>query len=110
EPIRHSLLEIFQHAGLASRHANRQCLAIRYLELNDVSAVRLRAVDHDPVSATLRCHAHLRRSFDQSSSASRFTSGASAFFILSQSGERPERYGESLRFETMPSSPSLQAW
>src|SRR5262249_16020300 len=27
----------------------------------------------------------------QSSSASRFTAGASAFFILSQSGERPER-------------------
>jgi hypothetical protein len=26
----------------------------------------------------------------QSSSASRFTAGASAFFILSQSGERPE--------------------
>jgi hypothetical protein len=26
-----------------------------------------------------------------SSSASRFTAGASAFFILSQSGERPER-------------------
>jgi hypothetical protein len=28
---------------------------------------------------------------DQSSSASRFTAGAFAFFILSQSGERPER-------------------
>jgi hypothetical protein len=28
----------------------------------------------------------------QSSSASRFTAGASAFFILSQSGERPERW------------------
>jgi hypothetical protein len=27
----------------------------------------------------------------QSSSASRFTAGASEFFILSQSGERPER-------------------
>jgi hypothetical protein len=27
----------------------------------------------------------------QSSSASRFTAGASGFFILSQSGERPER-------------------
>jgi hypothetical protein len=36
-------------------------------------------------------HAHLQRSFDQSSSASRFTAGASEFFILSQSGERPER-------------------
>ena len=35
----------------------------------------------------------------QSSSASRFTAGAFAFFILSQSGERPERVTESLRFE-----------
>src|SRR5262249_41187757 len=45
----------------------------------------------------------------QSSSASRFT-GAFEFFILSQSGERPERYIESLRFDTIPSSPILQAW
>ena len=45
----------------------------------------------------------------QSSSASRFTAGAARFFILSQSGERPERYIESLRFDTMPSRPSLQA-
>ena len=44
-----------------------------------------------------------------SSSSSRFTAGASAFFILSQSGERPERYGEPFRFDTMPSSPSLHA-
>jgi hypothetical protein len=29
--------------------------------------------------------------FPQSSSASRFTAGAAGFFILSQSGERPER-------------------
>jgi hypothetical protein len=36
-----------------------------------------------------------------SSSSSRFTAGASAFFILSQSGERPERYGEPFRFDTM---------
>jgi hypothetical protein len=46
----------------------------------------------------------------QSSSSSRFTAGAAAFLILSQSGERPERYIESLRFDTMPSSPILQAW
>src|SRR5262249_13201495 len=46
----------------------------------------------------------------QSSSTSRFTAGASGFFILSQSGERPERYIDSLRFDTMPSRPSLQAW
>jgi hypothetical protein len=35
----------------------------------------------------------------QSSSASRFMAGASEFFILSQSGERPERERESLHFE-----------
>src|SRR5262245_19837945 len=46
----------------------------------------------------------------QSSSSSRFTAGAAAFLILSQSGERPERYIESFRFDTMPSSPILQAW
>ena len=46
----------------------------------------------------------------QSSSASCFTAGAFAFFILSQSGERPERYIEPLRFDTMPlTSPILQA-
>src|SRR5215813_2566553 len=42
-------------------------------ELNDVGAVILRPVDHDPVLAARRSHAHLRRSFDQSSSASRVT-------------------------------------
>src|SRR5262249_11258879 len=47
-------------------------------------------------------------SLPQSSSAS-ITAGAAAFFILSQSGERPELYIESLRFDTMPSSPILQA-
>src|SRR5262249_6579705 len=30
--------------------------------------------------------------------------------FLSQSGERPERYIEASRFDTMPSSPILQAW
>jgi hypothetical protein len=35
----------------------------------------------------------------QSSSASRFMAGASEFFILSQSGERPERERESFHFE-----------
>src|SRR5215471_15030792 len=36
---------------------------------------------HNAVLAARRSHAHLRRSFDQSSSASRFTAGASEFFI-----------------------------
>src|SRR5262245_53985553 len=44
---------------------------------------------------------HRRFLWPHSSSASRFTAGAFAFFILSQSGDRPERYGESLRFETI---------
>jgi hypothetical protein len=46
----------------------------------------------------------------QSYSASRRTASHAGFFILSQSGDRPDRYCESLRFETMPSntiSPSL---
>src|SRR6516165_5062809 len=46
----------------------------------------------------------------QSSSAFRFTAGASEFFILSQSGKRPEQWTESLRFETMLSRPSLETW
>jgi hypothetical protein len=46
----------------------------------------------------------------QSSSASRCTAGAAGFLLLIQSRERPERYGEPRRFETMPSRPSLQAW
>jgi hypothetical protein len=37
----------------------------------------------------INCHAN--PPYLQSSSASRFTAGASEFFILSQSGERPER-------------------
>jgi hypothetical protein len=35
-----------------------------------------------------------KRHLPQSSSASRLTAAQAAFFILSQSGERPERYGE----------------
>src|SRR6516162_3271497 len=45
----------------------------------------------------------------QSSSASRFTAGAFGFLTLTQCGERPELYGESSRFDTMPSQPSVQA-
>jgi hypothetical protein len=41
--------------------------------------------------------------FPQSSSASFLTAGDFGFFSLIQSGERPERYGESSRFEMMPS-------
>src|SRR5262245_2901084 len=73
---------------------DRQRLAVRNAKLNDIGAVALRTVDHDAVLAAQRSHAQLRRSFDQSSSASRFTAGAFAFFILSQSGERPEMMQE----------------
>src|SRR5262249_31811455 len=55
-------------------------------ELNDVGPVILLPVDHDPV---LPRHRHFF--LPHSSSASRFTAGAFAFFILSQSGERRER-------------------
>jgi hypothetical protein len=41
--------------------------------------------------------------------ASRLTAGACGFLLLIQCGERPERYCESLRFDTMPSRPSIQA-
>jgi hypothetical protein len=49
---------------------------------------------------------HLRGLLLHSSSASRFTAGASEFFILSQSGERLERYVESFRFDTILRAPS----
>src|SRR5262249_53272956 len=35
--------------------------------VDDISAVRLRTIDHDAVSAAFRCHAHRQRSFPQSS-------------------------------------------
>src|SRR6516164_10403218 len=101
---------MLEYAGLSSRHADRQRLAVCHAKLDDIGAVALRTVDHNAVLAARRSHAHLPRSFDQSSSASRFTAAASGFFILSQSGERPERYIESFRFDTMPSSPILHAW
>src|SRR5262249_10400671 len=46
----------------------------------------------------------------QSSSSSRRTASHAGFLLLSQSGERPERYIDVFRFETMPSRPILQAW
>src|SRR5262249_21374756 len=78
QPIRHALLEMPDHGRLGSWDRDCQRLACGRSELNDVGAVILRPVDHDPVLAARRRHAHLRRSFDQSSSASRFTAGASS--------------------------------
>lgn len=40
---------------------------------------------------------------------SRPSAGAAGFLILSQYSDRPERYGEPSRFDTIPSQPSLQA-
>jgi hypothetical protein len=45
QPIGHSLLEVFEHAGLSSWHADRQRLAVSGPEFDDIGAVRLRAVD-----------------------------------------------------------------
>src|SRR5215472_15326914 len=73
--VRHARLEMLEDAGLSSRHADRQRLAVCHAKLDDIGAVALRAEDHDTVLANRRSHAHLRRSFDQSSSASRFTAG-----------------------------------
>jgi hypothetical protein len=43
----------------------------------------------------------------QSSSFSRFTAGASEFFILSQSGDRPERVGRILALRDNAFEPHL---
>src|SRR5262245_14240767 len=71
KPVRHARLEMLEYAGLSSRRADRQRLAVCHAKLDDISAVALRTVDHDAVLAARRGHAHLRRSFDQSSNASR---------------------------------------
>jgi hypothetical protein len=44
----------------------------------------------------------------QSSSVSRRTASHCGFFDLSQTFDGPDRYGESIRFETMPSRPNRQ--
>src|SRR5262249_61283380 len=72
---------------LACRDRDCQRLARRRSELDDIGPVALRAEDHDPVVA-----GHYSRPvLWHSSSASRFTAAAPGFFILSQSGERPQR-------------------
>src|SRR5262249_60347045 len=55
----------------------------------DAFAVRGPRIDAEGKVRSQR--AHLRPLLPHSSSSSRFSAGASAFFILSQSGERPER-------------------
>src|SRR5215469_16321409 len=60
QPVRHARLEMLEYAGLSSRHADRQRLAVRDAKLDDVGAVGVGAVDHDAVLAARRSHAHLR--------------------------------------------------
>jgi len=86
QPVGHALLEVSDYRCLSPGDRGRECLARSRSELDDVRAVSLRAVDHDMVLAAYR-----RFFLLHSSSSSRFTAGAAAFFILSQSGERPER-------------------
>jgi hypothetical protein len=43
-------------------------------------------------------------------SRNRRIAGLSGFFTFSQSREAPDRYGDASRFDTMLSSPILQAW
>src|SRR5215472_7360316 len=69
--------EMLEYAGLCSWHADRQRFAVCHAKLDDVGTVAFRTVDHDAVLAARRSDAHLRGSFYQSSSASRFTAGAS---------------------------------
>src|SRR5262249_51401286 len=86
EILSHKAREMPDHGRLRSWDRYGQRLARGRSELDDVRAIILRPVDHDPVLAR---HRHFFS--PHSSSASRFTAGAFAFFILRQSGERPER-------------------
>src|SRR5262245_18780948 len=53
---------MLEYAGLSSRHADRQRLAVCHAKLDDIGAVGLRTVDHNAVLAARWNHAHLRRS------------------------------------------------
>src|SRR5262249_26017577 len=60
QPVRHARLEMLEYAGLSSRHADRQRLAVCHAKLDDIGAVGLRTVDHNAVLAARWSHAHLR--------------------------------------------------
>jgi len=98
------VLLIKSRGGLHAHHLSKPCFKAR-----DDGRRRFCWQEDSPrlqANVTLRAASSWRTLC----SSSRFTAGAARFFILSQSGERPERYIESLRFDTMPSSPILQAW
>src|SRR5262249_44416526 len=82
----------------------------RGLGRTSIRANTLGAVNVPDGTSGAKAHAYHQRPPIQSSSASRFTAAASAFFILSQSDERKEREAGTLRCETMPSRPRLKAW
>src|SRR5262249_51886891 len=77
QAIGHALLKVPDHRRLACRDRDCQRLAPSRFELDDIGPIALRAEDHDPVVAS-----HYRRLvLCYSSSASRFTAGASEFFF-----------------------------
>src|SRR5262249_27994597 len=77
QAIGHALLKVPDHRRLACRDRDCQRLAPSRSELDDIGPIAPRAEDHDPVVAS-----HYRRLvLCYSSSASRFTAGASEFFF-----------------------------
>ena len=122
--IRHARLKVPDYCRLGSRietlyraHANGTVLiAVDYIAVvprrvhsgnptpSEKDRPALGGVAFSLRAGSERVLSHLLKS----SSTSRFTAGAFVFFILSHSGERPERYVEPFRFETVPSRPSLQ--
>lgn len=93
---------------------------VRYRKYRDVAAAVIVEIFDPPITLCLAIFKTLMSESNricsmiaiyhvQSSSASRVTAGALGFFTLTQCAERPERYGEPSRFDTMPSQPSAQA-
>ena len=41
QPVRHARLEMLEYAGLSSRHADRQRLAVYHAKLDDIGALAL---------------------------------------------------------------------
>jgi hypothetical protein len=75
-------------------------------EIETMEMVSLRPEDHG-LPSTFRSHVVTRH--DQKlPSIIRIAAAAFGFLTLIQLFEGPERYGASIRFETMPSRPSLQ--
>jgi hypothetical protein len=81
-----------------------RCLDISWLSVhNDQAGVKMPRAE-----LTIAFPPRVIRHF-RSSSRSRRTASQCGFFDLSRTLDGPDRYGESSRFETMPSRPSRQA-